>query len=92
LLPIGQITSDFVTKFGVQPAPWSGPRLTGEYAVVTIMARSGRIAVNEDPGFDDPAQPIIGLYPVPPPPAPPPVIRYNASLPFIRAQQGMTDR
>lgn len=82
-LPIG----DIVTDFGLDQVPYFGPRIKGGFSILTLGARSGRLAVADGARFDNPAMPIIQFYP-PPPGQPPPPIAYNPAYPTIPARQG----
>jgi hypothetical protein len=53
-----------------------GPRLKGECRLVTVFSRNGQVATNDNVLFDNPSNPQN-----------PP--NYNASLPFLQAQQGI---
>jgi len=61
-----------------QPSPsiaWTGQSLGGEYRILTLFARTGKVGIADNPGFDNPLQPVG--------------VAYNASLPFIPTQQGL---
>ncbi len=60
---------------GLAPTLFNGLELKGEYRLVTLFARSGQITTNENPPFDNPANPATGKT-------------YNPNLPFVAAQQG----
>ena len=70
-LPVGAIKQQLVQS----SSPYSGPVLKGEYCVVTLFARSGRIVTSDDAQFDNPVNPANGLS-------------YNPGYPFLGAQQG----
>jgi hypothetical protein len=53
------------------------PRIKGEYRLVTVFMRNGQIATNDTVLFDNPLAPQNG-------------VSYNASLPFLPAQQGVS--
>ncbi len=72
-LPIGNI----LQIPGVTPIPYPGPKLKGEYRLVTVFTRNGQIATNDNVPFDNPAAPQNGQ-------------NYNPSLPFLQAQEGIT--
>jgi len=59
---------------GPQATPYAGPRIQGEYRLVTLFCRTGRLTTADDLQFDNPAVPLSGGA-------------YNPSLPFIPAQQ-----
>jgi len=72
-LPIGVIQ-----QTPGQPPPYPGPRIKGEYRLVTVFTRNGQVVTNDNVPFDNPAAPRSGTY--------------NASLPFLEAQQGVADQ
>lgn len=85
-LPIGQITSDF----GVNQTAYSGPTLKGEFAILSLNARTGRLLASDNATFDNPNLPVVQFFPVPPPPTPPPPIVYNPSYPFLINIRGIS--
>ncbi|MGO9470583.1 MAG: prepilin-type N-terminal cleavage/methylation domain-containing protein [Isosphaeraceae bacterium] len=72
-LPIGNI----LQIPGQAPTPYNGPKLKGEYRLVTIFTRNGQVATNENVLFDNPLAPQNGQS-------------YNVSLPFLQAQEGIS--
>lgn len=67
-LPVGVIgTSAAVT-------PYPGPRISGDYGIVTIFARTGKMSVADNSPFDDPSSPSSGVY--------------NPGWPFLANQKG----
>lgn len=67
-LPVGVIGSS------ASPMPYPGPRILGDYAIVTIFTRSGKVSVSDNPPFDDPSSPSSGVY--------------NPGWPFLANQKG----
>ncbi len=59
------------------PTLFDGLAIKGEYRLVTLFTRTGHITTNENPAFDDPTAPATGPL-------------YNASLPFLPAQRGVS--
>jgi type II secretory pathway pseudopilin PulG len=78
-LPIGDIT----TEFGLNQVAYSGPRISGEFAILTLFARSGKTGSLGSATFDNPNRPIIQFYPNPPVP-----VVYDPTFPFLPARQG----
>jgi hypothetical protein len=72
-LPIGNI----LQIPGTAPTPYPGPKLKGEYRLVTVFTRNGQVATNDNALFDNPLAPQNGQS-------------YNVSLPFLQAQEGIT--
>ena len=84
-LPVGEFLPD------VRPFAYAGPRLSGEYVLVSLTARSGKVDSVSNPGFDNPAQPIGALHAsfysqtlpsggtFPPPPG---LLNYQPGIPF----------
>jgi hypothetical protein len=62
---------------GLAPKQFGGIELKGEYRLVTLFARTGQVTTNENPTFDSPSAPANGSS-------------YNANLPFLAAQQGVS--
>ena len=56
-------------------SPYAGPVLKGEYCVVSLFARTGRITSSDDAQFDNPVSPANGSS-------------YNPGYPFLAAEQG----
>jgi prepilin-type N-terminal cleavage/methylation domain-containing protein len=71
-LPIGTIQQQLL-----QGQTYSGPKLKGEYRLVTVFSRNGQVTTNGDVFFDNPLAPQNGTA-------------YNPNLPFLQAQQGIT--
>lgn len=67
-LPVGVIGQS------ASATPYPGPRISGDYAIVTIFSRGGKVAVSDNPTFDDPSGPINGVY--------------NQGWPFLPNQKG----
>ena len=55
--------------------PYSGLLLKGEYSIVTLVARTGRISTSDAAPFDNPASPANGSA-------------YNTAYPFLAVEQG----
>jgi hypothetical protein len=72
-LPIGNIPQQ-----SLQGATYPGPKLKGEYRLVTVFTRNGQITTNDNVFFDNPLAPQNGPG------------TYNAGFPFLQAQQGIT--
>jgi prepilin-type N-terminal cleavage/methylation domain-containing protein len=72
-LPIGNIQQ----VPGQAQTPYNGPKLKGEYRLVTVFTRNGQVTTNDNVLFDNPLAPQNGQT-------------YNASLPYLQAQQGIT--
>ena len=70
-LPIGNIV-----QTQANGVPYGGPTLKGEYRIVTLFTRTGQITSNDDPQFDNPANPVNGPN------------TYNPLYPFLPTQQG----
>jgi hypothetical protein len=70
-LPLGTINQQLVQATSV----YTGPTLIGEYTIVTLSARSGRITTSEGAQFDNPSNPANGST-------------YNPNYPFLAAEQG----
>ena len=66
---------------GVLPGTslYTGPRIKGSYGVLSLHSKSGRISYTEAPPSDDPLNPADTIH------------GFNASKPFIAAQQGLVD-
>jgi prepilin-type N-terminal cleavage/methylation domain-containing protein len=62
---------------GLAPTLLGGLELKGEYRLVTVFGRTGLITTNENPPFDTPSTGPTGTS-------------YNANLPYIQAQQGVS--
>ncbi len=73
-LPIGNI----LQIPGQSPTPYNGPKLKGEYRLVTVFTRNGQVATNDNVLFDNPLAPQNGPG------------KYNVSLPFLQAQEGIS--
>ena len=73
-LPIGEIQQ----IPGQTPTPYGGPRLKGEYRLVTVFMCNGQIVTNDNVVFDNPALAVLQNRP------------YYASLPFLQATEGLT--
>jgi len=58
--------------------PYNGTRIQGEYRLVTVFTRTGQTTTAEDVQFDNPAFEAANNS------------AYNASYPFLAAQQGVT--
>jgi hypothetical protein len=56
---------------------YTGPKLQGEYSLLTLFTRTGQTVVNESPPMDDPVAAANQNRP------------FNVSLPFFAAQQGV---
>jgi prepilin-type N-terminal cleavage/methylation domain-containing protein len=70
-LPPGTINQQLV-----QPAnAYTGPFLNGEYCIVTLSTRTGRITTTTGPSFDNPLNPANGST-------------YNPNYPFLPIKQG----
>ena len=69
-LPIGNIRQQLAG--GV---PYGGPFLKGEYRIVSIFARTGRVSTSDDVQFDNPLNPDNGK-------------KYNPGYPFLAARLG----
>ena len=59
----------------VAPTQQGGPQLNGEYRLVTVFSRTGRVSTNDNVPFDNPAAPTTSST-------------YNPNVPFLAAQQG----
>jgi len=70
-LPIGNIAQQLL-----QGAPYPGPKLKGEYRLVTVFARNGQISTNDNALFDNPLAPQNGQA-------------YNANFPYLQAIEGI---
>lgn len=82
-MPIGEIT----TQFAANLIPYNGPRFKGDYLIVSLFPKSGKIASSEGTTWDNPAAPIIQFYPPPPLPQLPPPVVYDPDVPFNKIQQ-----
>ncbi len=71
-LPVGNIQQ----IPGQAQTPFPGPRIKGEYRLVSVFTRNGQVTTNDNVLFDNPLAPQNGQT-------------YNASLPFLQAQQGI---
>jgi prepilin-type N-terminal cleavage/methylation domain-containing protein len=70
-LPLGTISQQLA-----QPAnSYTGPALRGEYSIVTLFARTGRIITSNHVQFDNPMSPVNGST-------------YNPNYPFLAVEQG----
>jgi prepilin-type N-terminal cleavage/methylation domain-containing protein len=70
-LPVGAIKQQLTAP----GSPYAGPVLKGEYGVVSLFARTGRITSSDDAQFDNPVSPANGSS-------------YNPGYPFLAAEQG----
>lgn len=70
-LPLGTIKQQLAQAGN----PYTGPALMGEYSIVTLFARTGRITTSDDAQFDNPISPANGST-------------YNPNYPFLAAEQG----
>ena len=70
-LPLGTINQQLVQSGNT----YTGPALSGEYRIVTLFARTGRITTSDDAQFDNPLSPANGST-------------YNPNYPFLAVEQG----
>jgi prepilin-type N-terminal cleavage/methylation domain-containing protein len=69
-LPIGNIKQQLLSS----SQPYSGPSLQGEYRIVTLFTRTGRITSDDNVQFDNPLNPANGST-------------YNPIYPFLSARR-----
>jgi prepilin-type N-terminal cleavage/methylation domain-containing protein len=72
-LPIGTVTP-FSPLVG-SPSPWS--YIAGEYRIVTLFSRTGKVSTVDNVEFDNPLSPILGTK-----------AGYDTTFPFIGIVQG----
>ena len=70
-LPVGNIQQQLIST----TTPYTGPALQGEYRIVTLFTRTGQVASNDNPQFDNPLSPANGTT-------------YNPGYPFLATEQG----
>jgi hypothetical protein len=87
-LPIGPITTEFL-RYQSQIPTYAGPTLKGEFSILSLNARSGRVLVNDDGMFDCPTLPIIQFYPFDPKYGPPPIV-YSPQYPYAVNMRGFS--
>jgi hypothetical protein len=70
-LPLGTVNQQLAQASNT----YAGPALTGEYRIVTLFTRTGRITTSENAQFDNPLSPANGST-------------YNPNYPFLAIEQG----
>jgi hypothetical protein len=70
-LPLGTINRQLVQA----GSTYNGPALQGEYSIMTLFARTGRITTSQGTSFDNPLSPANGST-------------YNPNYPFLAVEQG----
>jgi len=70
-LPIGNIQQTLAST------PYPGPRIQGEYRLLTVFTRTGQLTTADDVQFDNPAYEQVNGF------------TYNPNYPFLAAQQGI---
>jgi hypothetical protein len=68
-LPVGNIQQQLTST------PYTGPKLQGEYRIVSLFTRTGQITSSDDVQFDNPVNPSNGTT-------------YNPLYPFLAIEQG----
>jgi hypothetical protein len=68
---VGSINQQLIST----TSPYLGPTLKGEYRIVSLFTRTGQVTSNDNPQFDNPANPVNGTT-------------YNPGYPFLAAEQG----